>query len=269
MRKRRRVKGRSGRGGETRKRIEEQLRRRGGRKRGVGRGGLQREGDRYAVKVSRGGKRVRGSGQSAAYTLQKSLIQKGRDKKLLAPSFLQTTLSRDGRQRGRRVEVEVKGRKERIGHCSGRGSSTHREGRQRRKDVGTEIKKVIGRREEVEKGEVGRRKEKEAEEWEEERVRVGTGYRVRRGARPKRRTFEVGYGDRKKYIRPEGVEAELGKTNTGRKVKSKGKGARERVMKVVCTREGMRKRSEYTGCGRTRKSRVGKKKLKPTKVRAR
>ena len=78
----------------------------------------------------------------------------------------------------------------------------------------------------------------------------------------------MGYGDRKPYKIPEGIEVELGKTNAGRKVKSVGKGAQERVMNVVCTIERIRKRSVYTGCGRTRKHRVGKKKLKPTKPAA-
>lgn len=200
-------------------------------------------------------------------------------------------VSREGQRleggQGRSVEVEVKERKERslggsLGFArtskryNGKMGSVSSVAGERGKQVRKEVRQ---RREEVEKREQGRRKEKEAAEWEEERVRVGTGYRVRKGESEAgesgvlpagtERRFEVGYGDTKKYTRPEGVEVELGKTNTGRKVKSKGRGARERVMKVVCIREGRRKRSVYTGCGRIRKSRVGKKKLKPTKVRAR
>ena len=169
---------------------------------------------------------------------------------------------------GRRVEVEVKRRKD----IAPRGESVWREDKNISRRAEGRKQKYVGvrkRREKVEKGGRGRRKKKEADKWEEEIVRVGTGYRVRRGDAPGRRKFDVGYGDRKPYKIPMGVEVELGKTNTSRKVKSEGKGARERVMKVVCTRERIRKRSVYTGCGRSRKSRVGKKKLKPTKVRTR
>ena len=131
--------------------------------------------------------------------------------------------------------------------------------------------KVEKRREATEKAGEGKRKKEAEKVWEEEMVRVGTGYRVRwaEGTGEKKRVFDLGYSDRKEYVREEGVEVEIAKNNIGRTVKYVGEEARQRAMNVVCKREKMRKRSVYTGCGRTRKSRVGKKKLKPTKVRAR
>jgi hypothetical protein len=284
MRKRRRVKGGRGseasgvvRGGETRKEREGRLRM----------GAERKERSKSTAGVAKRAKRAWLEKEN-----KQTIANQGHIRDQRVKGSREVKRRKGGRSR---VEVQVKGRKERdgalvrkrsctkkeevrpikrrrTGSVESRVSSQHRSKKQRKGEGARGIgsrKEVRGRRGEVAKREGGRRKEKEAEEWEEERVRVGTGYRVRWGETPNRRTFEVGYGDRKKYRRPEGVEAELGKTKAGRKVKSKGKGARERVIKVVCTREGRRKRSEYTGCGRTRKSRVGKKKLKPTKVRAR
>ena len=106
--------------------------------------------------------------------------------------------------------------------------------------------------------------------WEEERVRVGTGYRVKgleelkeKGLR--RRELDLGYGHRRTYDRPYEMGVEVSKA--GRKLSREGESARQKVIKEVCGLERRRPLSEYTGCGRTRKSRVGKKKLKPTKVR--
>lgn len=191
----------------------------------------------------------------------------------VTPAKLPTPASRSPNTRKER-EVEVKGPKK---------------GRKR------VMAKVRKRREQTGKVGDGKRKEKADRVWEEERVRVGTGYRVRWAnagdtdagmkqeevggvlATPRKREFDVGYGDRKTYERKEGMEVELAKNNIGRRIRydvrvsgpRKGMGARERVRNEVCNRERRRKRSVYTGCGRTRKSRVGKKKLKPTKVTAR
>jgi hypothetical protein len=127
-------------------------------------------------------------------------------------------------------------------------------------------KGIIGR-------ERGKRKAETSIVWEEERVRVGTGYRVRWAstdgeANLRERVLDLGYGHKRRHSRGEGIEVTREKTNMGRTVKAKGEKARERVRNEVCKRERRRPRSVYTGCGRTRKSRVGKKKLKPTKVRA-
>lgn len=156
----------------------------------------------------------------------------------------QRKVSRERGEAGRRVER--KGGKEAVGKRWG---------------------KVAGRRGEREKAGEGKRKGEAPKVWEEELVRVGTGYRVRRVE--EHREFDLGYSDMKKYVREKGVSVEVAKNNMGRTLKYSGEEAREKAMNIVCKRERMRKRSVYTGCGRTRKSRVGKKKLKPTKVRAR
>ena len=171
-------------------------------------------------------------------------------------------VSREQGERGRSVEMAKNPKLPKKGQREREKRSTA----VRRKVV---QKRVGKRREEAGKVVVGKRKKKEERRWEEERVRVGTGFRVRwpETQKKEKRVLDIGYGDRKEYKRKEGVEVELAKNNIGRKLKAEGKGARERVMKEVCTRERIRKRSVYTGCGRTRKSRVGKKKLKPTKVR--
>jgi len=104
------------------------------------------------------------------------------------------------------------------------------------------------------------------QEWKEQVVRVGTGYRVRKDERdPRKRRFDVGYSDRKTYKRKEGREATVESSNMGRTIVGKGKDARVRVMNAVCDMEKRRPASEYTGSGILRKSRVGKLKLKPTK----
>jgi hypothetical protein len=112
-------------------------------------------------------------------------------------------------------------------------------------------------------------------EWQEDRVRIGTGYRVRRaadreigGENSNSLVLDLGYGHKRCHKRPEGMEATRRKTNIGRTLSIKAKKARELVIQEICKRERRRPRSVYTGCGRTRKNRVGKKKLKPTKVRA-
>lgn len=104
------------------------------------------------------------------------------------------------------------------------------------------------------------------QEWKEQVARVGTGYRVRRDEKdPRKRRFDVGYSDRKEYKRKEGVEVQVEASNTGRRVRAKGADARVKVMNAVCGMEKRRPASPYTGSGIRRKSRVGKRKLKPTK----
>lgn len=262
MRKRKRVNGSKGRGGMTRKRREAQ------RQKAYGKQG--------SYKVSREGKGSEGD-RSASYAGNQSsegtTLGVSRYAGLLRYPSEETPASRSPNTRKER-EVEVKGPKK---------------GRKR------VMAKVRKRREQTGKVGDGKRKEKADRVWEEERVRVGTGYRVRWAnagdtdagmkqeevggvlATPRKREFDVGYGDRKTYERKEGMEVELAKNNIGRRIRydvrvsgpRKGMGARERVRNEVCNRERRRKRSVYTGCGRTRKSRVGKKKLKPTKVTAR
>jgi hypothetical protein len=103
--------------------------------------------------------------------------------------------------------------------------------------------------------------------WSEAVVRVGTGYRVRKSeADPRQRRFDVGYADRKVYTRKEGREAKVEGSNMGRTVSGNGPHARVKVMNAVGDREKRRRVSEYTGSGIRRKSRVGKRKLKPTKA---
>ena len=109
----------------------------------------------------------------------------------------------------------------------------------------------------------------EIQEWTEQVVRVGTGYRVRKDEEdPKKRRFDVGYADRKTYNRKEGREAIIEKSNMGRTVIGKGPDARVKVRNAVCAMEKRRRVSEYTGSGIRRKSEVGKQKLKPTKPQA-
>jgi hypothetical protein len=106
-------------------------------------------------------------------------------------------------------------------------------------------------------------------EWKEQVVRVGTGYRVRIEEKaPRTRRFDVGYADRKTYTRKPGREVKVDPSNMGRTLYAKGEAARVLVMNAVCAREKRRPVSEYTGSGIRRKSRVGKRKLKPTKPQA-
>jgi len=76
----------------------------------------------------------------------------------------------------------------------------------------------------------------------------------------------VGYADRKVYTRKAGREAKVEGSNMGRTLTAKGPHARVKVMNAVGDREKRRRVSEYTGSGIRRKSRVGKRKLKPTKA---
>jgi hypothetical protein len=105
------------------------------------------------------------------------------------------------------------------------------------------------------------------EEWKEQVVRVGTGFRVRRDEKdPRKRRFDVGYSDLKTYQRKEGREVTVESSNMGRTIVGKGKDARVKVMNAVGDLEKRRPVSEYTGSGILRKSLVGKRKLKPTKA---
>jgi hypothetical protein len=126
-------------------------------------------------------------------------------------------------------------------------------------------KVVLNRSKEVNRGKEGPRVEG-PKEWKEQVVRVGTGYRVRKQeGDPRTRRFDVGYSDRKTYTRKPGREATVDQSNMGRTLVGKGENARVRVMNAVCAMEKRRRASEYTGSGIRRKSRVGKRKLKPTK----
>jgi hypothetical protein len=143
------------------------------------------------------------------------------------------------------------------------------------KHLAETLPRVDKRREGTLKRQRGKRKAETPIVWEEERVRVGTGYRVRWAVdqgknceEVRERVLDLGYGHKRRHTRAEGIQVTREKTHMGRTVKGEGERARQRVRNEVCKRERRRPRSEYTGCGRTRKSRVGKKKLKPTKVRA-
>lgn len=106
-------------------------------------------------------------------------------------------------------------------------------------------------------------------EWKEEVARVGTGFRVRKHEKdPSRRRFDVGYSDRKEYRRKPGREVVVDQSSMGRSLRGKGEDARVKVINAVCGMEKRRRVSEYTGSGIRRKSRVGKRKLKPTKPQA-
>jgi hypothetical protein len=141
--------------------------------------------------------------------------------------------------------------------------------KERKKGIHGLRKQRKGKREKSleEKESRNQKKGRETSEWKEDVVRVGTGYRVRRDEKdPRKRRFDVGYSDRKEYKRKEGREVKVEKSNIGRTLVGKGKDARVRVINAVCAREKLRPASEYTGSGIRRKSRVGKRKLKPTKA---
>lgn len=176
---------------------------------------------------------------------------------------------RGGRTRKRREEALVKERVGKKRKVSRERASDGREVERKGEKSGQKERmgKVLVRRGATGKGGEWKRKAEPVKVWEEELVRVGTGYRVRKEEGV--REFDLGYSDMKEYVREKGVSVEVAKNNMGRVLKYEGDSAREKAMNRVCKRESMRKRSVYTGCGRTRKSRVGKKKLKPTKVRAR
>lgn len=146
------------------------------------------------------------------------------------------------------------------------------------KEVMSRVNKVLGTSERMGKrskrlkaSKAGARSSRTSS-WETERVRVGTGYRVRK-VEGKERELDLGFGHIRKYTLGPGVEL-VDVNKSGRKLwadkqegPQSGCSARERVMRDVVGLERRRPLSVYTGCGRTRKSRVGKKKLKPTKVR--
>jgi hypothetical protein len=141
------------------------------------------------------------------------------------------------------------------------GNQLQDRGKKRRKKKREELQNI--QEKEGKQGGAGER------EWKEQVARVGTGYRVRKDEKdPSRRWFDVGYSDRKTYQRKPGREATVDASNTGRTVRGKGKDARIRVMNAVVQLEKRRRVSDYTGSGIRRKSRVGKRKLKPTKPQA-
>lgn len=153
--------------------------------------------------------------------------------------------------------------------------SLERQGREG--DTGKKEKEIRGKRKKRRRNQRARREEKAGEEsakektrpvreWKEQIARVGTGYRVRKDEKdPTRRRFDVGYSDRKVYKRKEGRDARIDQSNMGRTLVGKGENARVKVMNAVCQIEKRRQVSDYTGSGIRRKSRVGKRKLKPTK----
>ena len=124
---------------------------------------------------------------------------------------------------------------------------------------------------------MARKKKEEEKVWEKEVKRVGTGHRVRReeresmenpGKKEKRLVLDLVYTDIKKRKIKEGLDVELDKNRMVMKLKGKGKEGRQKRINTVVEREKRRKVSEYTGCGIMRKEKVGAKKLKPTKARA-
>jgi hypothetical protein len=173
------------------------------------------------------------------------------------------------RQDGSRVkEIQPTSRKE-LEFKVERGENQGREGKKRvRKRIQTRGKVVRKKRSERRqapetKGNSGPR------EWKEQVVRVGTGYRVRKDEKdPRTRRFDVGYCDRKPYKRKDGREATVDQSSMGRTLVGKGENARVKVINAVAGMEKRRAASEYTGSGIRRKSRVGKRKLKPTKAQA-
>ena len=100
-------------------------------------------------------------------------------------------------------------------------------------------------------------------EAEEDRIRVGTGYRVRREGRTRR--LDVGFSDVKPFDRPEGVEAKVASSQTGFTLKATGPRARVRLGNAIDRVRHVRPSSAYTGTGILRKRDRGRKKLKPTK----
>jgi hypothetical protein len=153
----------------------------------------------------------------------------------------------------------------RLGETWGRGEA----------ELGTRLGEAWGRRGKRIRAQIqGRRTgpartgaKPQARTWSEAVVRVGTGYRVRKAeGDPRQRRFDVGYADRKGYTRKPGREAKVEASNMGRTLSATGPDARVKVMNAVGDREKRRRVSEYTGSGIRRKSRVGKRKLKPTKA---
>jgi len=101
------------------------------------------------------------------------------------------------------------------------------------------------------------------ERAEEERVRVGTGYRMRREGTTRR--LDVGFSDVKTYERPQGVSARVGSNQTTCVVHAEGSDAAVRVGNVVDRLRKIRRRNPYTGTGRVRKSDRRTRKRKPMK----
>lgn len=182
----------------------------------------------------------------------------------------------------RTKEVLVKNQKQGRGDIRRTGKrrrerEAHRKGVSREKTVGGgRVRELRGRahsteqRQKVQKRVRKRRGQKRRKPnesvWEEERVRRGTGYRGSlesvQGVSYRKR--DLGYGEPRRWKRPEGREVEVDK-GTKRKRKATGVDSRERVMAAAVSRERRRPRSVYTGAGRSRKQKVGKRKLKSTK----
>jgi hypothetical protein len=154
------------------------------------------------------------------------------------------------------VEVDPQGR------GSDRGGRRRGSRARRKRDLQRDLDEVRG----PSAGKSGPSLKPSIEAWKEEVARVGTGYRVRRDEKdPRKRRFDVGYADRKEFKRKEGREVQVETSNTGRTLRAKGPDARVKVRNAVCGMEKRRPASPYTGSGIRRKSRVGKRKLKPTK----
>lgn len=189
------------------------------------------------------------------------------------------------RKRSRNQDLELTYRRQTPSRRGKRGESGRKElvvqrtrkpegvDREERRKLQEKVETFVGGRVKAWSGEVSREKEgpkdQGPKEWKESVRRVGTGFRVRKDEKnPQRRRFDVGYSDRKTYTRKPGREAVVDQSSMGRTLIGKGENARVKVMNAVCDREKRRRVSEYTGSGIRRKSRVGKRKLKPTKPQA-
>ena len=98
---------------------------------------------------------------------------------------------------------------------------------------------------------------------EEERARIGTGFRVRREGKTRR--FDVGFSDVKTFDRPAGREATVASGQTTFTLKATGPNAQVRLGNAVHLISRLRPRNAYTGTGIVRKRDRGIQKLKPTK----
>jgi len=190
------------------------------------------------------------------------------------------------KRREGRVEFNLTGRREDPrGYGGKRACTRERNERTRtgrtdtqggRKDWGKKRRGELKERRETLERKRGKKEERSGNqvkkgvtEWKEEVARVGTGFRVRKHEKdPLRRRFDVGYSDRKEYRRKPGREVVVDQSSMGRSLRGKGEDARVKVINAVCGMEKRRRVSEYTGSGIRRKSRVGKRKLKPTKPQA-
>lgn len=204
---------------------------------------------------------------------EKKVMESGNEdrKKLRNKQEYKVEVGRENQRRWKRIEGREsrkgRNREELVIKRERMNKKQNKERRRKLEEIRKRKRKEVRKERERLKGE--KEKTEEVNEWKEEVVRVGTGYRVRRDEKDKNtRRFDVGYSDRKKYTRKEGRKAIVDQSSIGRTVRGKGKDARVKVMNAVSEMEKRRRVSEYTGSGIIRKSRVGKRKLKPTKPQA-